>query len=489
MSESCVGQLLLEWDDGHFYVANEVTSHWCEDLMKNVLLKHPRAGRLQHPGRSSRLHVGISVKVGPRAFEGHWGNHWGSSRGRKRTRRYELFWRGAHSEGHVTVALAALPGRPLAHEGVRGVSSKRHKRIDVALALARVAAPEFFPCFLLEQTVSGSRLLWSLKDLYEQVIGKGAAMTASRWMNSWWSWWVKTLEAHGVGVTEAHLRRGSNGATRELTEYRIFEVPCISTVALLLLVTKWSGKSKSGTTKNPQAQTAWENVLKALVQRCRQEEDWDMAVYLDTAVECKVGFPSKGNRLVKLPVRRGQVDMSAILDCQDAGVHASLSKLTPQPCTVMGLPQWLQLLDGGGRKMQWLFKQVINLLAERLEAKVGAEFQAGDTAAGRQADMGKQDLLADAEVLMTPAEGRASRRRNKFAAGVRLSLNMTLPRTVLKYFYARRARLRNCDVLHVAFDASRVGGWQALIGFATTGSGSAMWLPPQAQVWEKHMIC
>ena len=243
---------------------------------------------------------------------------------------------------------------------------KRHKRIDVALALAGIAAPEFFPCFLLEQTVSGSRLLWSLKDLYDQVI----------------------------------------------------EVPCISTVALLLLVTKWSGKSKSGTTKNPQAQNAWENVLKALVQRCLQEEDWDMAVYLDTAVECKAGFPSKGSRLVKLPVRRGQVDMSAILDCQDAGVHASLSKLTPQPCTVMGLRQWLQLLDCGGRKMQWLFKQVVNLLAERLEAKVGAEFHAGDTAAGLQADIGKQDVLADAEILMTPAEGRASRRRNKFAAGV-----------------------------------------------------------------------
>ena len=372
-------------ENGQAYVADENQSHWCQDMLEDVVLLHPE---------------------------------------------HRQPW----------VCLADETDMSLVEY------QKRHRCVDICLPVAGTAEPVCLPAYMLRQPVAGARLLWSLKDLYDNVVGKKAEMTASRWMNSWWPWWLKSLQH--FGMTDAHLRRATNSETDEKTRYRIFEKPVMSTFALVLFMTKWSSPSKSGTSKNEAAQAAWTSLLEALMKKLASQEPWSLPVFLDVQAESHMGQPTAGRSVVLLPVQNGAIDITQVHQCEDPQVRASLAKLLRGARPSMPLPQWLR---------------------------------ASSEVAGEEEETAEQ-------ALCTALSARAQRRRDKFASGVSLTSHVSQARTLLKYFYEVRKRVRGSRVLHLAFDASRVGGWQALFGFLTTGSGMAAWLAPQAGSVQKRVL-
>ena len=408
-------------ENGQAYVADENQSHWCQDMLEDVVLLHPE---------------------------------------------HRQPW----------VCLADETDMSLVEY------QKRHRCVDICLPVAGTAEPVCLPAYMLRQPVAGARLLWSLKDLYDNVVGKKAEMTASRWMNSWWPWWLKSLQH--FGMTDAHLRRAANSETDEKTRYRIFEKPVMSTFALVLFMTKWSSPSKSGTSKNEAAQAAWTSLLEALMKKLASQEPWSLPVFLDVQAESRMGQPTAGRSVVLLPVQNGAIDVTQVHQCEDPQVRASLAKLVRGARPSMPLPQWLRALDGAGRKV-WLLKQVVNYLGCRLETVFAEDFS---RSAAKSSEVAGEEEETAEQALCTALSARAQRRRDKFASGVSLTSHVSQARTLLKYFYEVRKRVRGSRVLHLAFDASRVGGWQALFGFLTTGSGMAAWLAPQAGSVQKRVL-
>ena len=123
----------------------------------------------------------------------------------------------------------------------------RHHRIEVPLRFVGCSTEMSLPCFLLKQSVDGCRLLWSLTHLHRLVLGKEEKMTPSRWLHSWWQWWLKLLTQFHMG--SGHLRKAAGPDADDSEVYRIFDVPVVSTAMLLLLSARFAADSRGSRKK------------------------------------------------------------------------------------------------------------------------------------------------------------------------------------------------------------------------------------------------
>ena len=82
--------------------------------------------------------------------------------------------------------------------------------------------------------------------------------------------------------------------------------------------------------------------------------------------------------------------------------------------------------------------------------------------------------------------GRTQKHQMWRAARLRHKLNICpvkindRARRILNYFFCLRRSFSTETTVHVAFDASRVGGRNRLLGFISRPDGLGAWLPPQA---------
>ena len=333
------------------------------------------------------------------------------------------------------------------------------------------------PCFLLKQSVDGCRLLWSLTHLHRLVLGKEEKMTPSRWLHSWWQWWLKLLTQFHMG--SGHLRKAAGPDADDSEVYRIFDMPVVSTAMLLLLSARFAADSR-GRKKNQQSKDAWSSALAALLAKYVPESDHEISIFLDTSVVLRMGIHCRGRHLVGLPVQNGLVDFSVVFSCQDAAVAKRLAVFGQTPPRKLTLADALVWLTNGGKQVQWLLSQFIHRLACTIEHAIEEQFSTSSATPGLAATTlaGQQEEAAE-HIAAGREERQHQARLRKARTGIKPMQPMPLQKVRLKYFYAMRKKMATSRVLHVAFDASRVGGLSSLLGFMTNGAGGAAWLPPQ----------
>ena len=83
------------------------------------------------------------------------------------------------------------------------------------------------------------------------------------------------------------------------------------------------------------------------------------------------------------------------------------------------------------------------------------------------------------------AQRAGSKKQQKLLQMSRVSI-ATGARQMLKYILGLREHFQAEQVLHLSFDASRVGGRNRLLGFMTRPDGIGGWCPPQ--VWNLDAI-
>ncbi|CAE7209363.1 unnamed protein product [Symbiodinium sp. CCMP2592] len=353
----------------------------------------------------------------------------------------------------------------------------RHHRIEVPLRVVGCATEMSLPCLLLKQSVDGCRLLWSLTHLHRLVLGKAEKMTPSRWLHSWWQWWLKLVTRFHMGP--GHLRKAAGQDADDSEVYRIFEVPVVSTAMLLLLSARFAADSRGSQKKNQQSKDGWSSALAALLAKYVPENDHEISIFLDTSVVLRMGIHCRGRHLVGLPVQNGLVDLSAVFSCQDAAVGKRLAVFGQAPPRKLTLADALVWLTNGGKQVQWLLSQFIHRLACTIEHAIQEQFSRSSATPGLAATTpsGQEE---EAEQIAAGREQRQQQARlRKAQTGIKPMQPMPLHKVLLKYFYAMRKKMATSRVLHVAFDASRVGGLSSLLGFVTNGAGGAAWLPPQ----------
>ena len=87
------------------------------------------------------------------------------------------------------------------------------------------------------------------------------------------------------------------------------------------------------------------------------------------------------------------------------------------------------------------------------------------------------------DVLRSRTERHRDFREERHALAMRIRPMVITDdaRKVLNYYFALREAFRSQAVLHLAADASRIGGLNRLLGFFSRGDGVGGWAPPQAR--------
>eukprot|EP00971_Amphidinium_carterae_P066929 1325547-Amphidinium_carterae.4 len=362
------------------------------------------------------------------------------------------------------------------------VYQQRYEYASVPFKLPNVATEIHVATYVLQQSVGGTRVLFSLQAWHQHLLGAFTKLTFSRWLSSWWPWWQKSLQLHSM--QQQHLRKAKSIGKPSENPLECFEEVTISLPAALALFSKWAGQSK-GKTKDTQAQQAWLAGLQSLVNKFlpSQGTKHTFVFFLDTSVTGQLGLPLKGSNRIFCELAGGNLDIYPILLCDVLPVKHAIASSKCDLLPGMDLVSLLVELQNGGRKMLWLFNQLLHNVAECLQESM-LEYLAG---ARKSASSTASAVSVEGDFLESKAAGRAQRRVQRHSKHVIWKPIMPMRRKVLKYFLCFRDHVRaEGSSVKLAFDASRVGGKSILLGFCTSGS-SGFWLPPQVRSGKKKL--
>lgn len=357
---------------------------------------------------------------------------------------------------------------------------QRHEALQIPVPLPARAIPVKITIFLLKQSVSGVWLLWSMSSWYQTCLGDSATCTCSRWYQNWWPWWGKLLVSFGLDAS--HLRKPvANSSKGDADPLRFLAEPTMSTTAMVILLSRWSSESKSSKDKNEPAKLAWQACLQGVLRFAFDEtRSVNFAVYLDLAVSVRPGLPMVGVNQVRLPVRGCLIDLRPVLECDEPAVLQSLQAVGKihMPSQVH-LFELCVMMDSAGRKVQWLWKQFVHNITCVIDSTV---LQLAETVHGPTSDnVEETDTDIPAEDLLI---GRIAAQRQRRLAKHKLKLSPLIStvsaRRILQYFLSSRKHFQKQQCLHVAFDASRVGGLSRMLGFISRPDGFGAWMAPQA---------
>ena len=100
--------------------------------------------------------------------------------------------------------------------------------------------------------------------------------------------------------------------------FRFWPEPVVSCYALLVLLSRFGGPSRSGKAKLEVNRTAWQVCLKSLLARCFQEKTGlILIIALDPTAIVVSGFPVKGHNYLRLPLEGTKLDISPLLCADD----------------------------------------------------------------------------------------------------------------------------------------------------------------------------
>lgn len=262
---------------------------------------------------------------------------------------------------------------------------QRHRSIQVPIKATGHGTPPSIAASLLRQPVGGALVLWCLPSLFNTLVKMVMATTCSGWYQNWWQWWTKHLMALGIEPS-LHIRKPAqiNCDDGERHPTRFLPTATMSTYALVTLMTRWSGESKSGAKKNQSVQAHWHAALRGILDTFfGEQEALEFGIFLDAAVQMRPGVPMQGSGFVRLRVTKGLVDVTPLLSCDEQAVletMATLGRLT-RP-TELPLMHFCLLLDKAGRKAQWLWKQLIFVISGEIDRCVARSLSVNEDRAG-----------------------------------------------------------------------------------------------------------
>ena len=97
-------------------------------------------------------------------------------------------------------------------------------------------------------------------------------MTFSRWSQSWWKWWAKSLQSSGI-CPDARLRKAAptkrtlefaGGDDDAGMDFRIFQEATWSTYALVHMLVRFLKPTRCSFEKSARVQQIWDRCLGAL---------------------------------------------------------------------------------------------------------------------------------------------------------------------------------------------------------------------------------
>ena len=295
------------------------------------------------------------------------------------------------------------------------------------------------------------------------MIGSHGAMTASRWYQSWWAWWAKTISSSGLDPAH-HLRRAAPTAasTDANEDTRFLEEPSLSTWSLLHFITRWSGNSKVGK-RNVDDQRRWAGTHEDILRDfCFSDEEIEWTIALDTCVDVRLGLPVVGNDFVRLTVKNGEIDITPILTCDVPHALQLLVFMDIRECQgTVPVVLLSRRLESVGKRGAWLWKQILFWPTSMVENTV----------------VGMSVSLAEETAVKDPEDDEAFRAKDK-QMGVEWVDGL---RACCQYFFSARAEFAGARMVHIGVDAAFVGGLHRMFGYFTLPFGSGCWAAPTDQ--------
>ena len=348
------------------------------------------------------------------------------------------------------------------------------------------ADPFSLDVVVLKHRVSGNKVLFSLPRLYDVAIGKSARMTASAWYQSWWPWWTEILLSHHLDNN--HLRKPVPRKALEeanTDSTRFLDFACISAHALIILLTKWATPTRTGKPKDDATRQAWLALHHAFMNKAHaSEEVAELPFFIDPAAQVESGLPIRGNNLVVLPMLGRIISVYPLLQSEAPFMRttiACLQELPLQDGHRVEIGCLLCHLERAGKTELWVWRQLAHGCAQKLHSVIEDLVLAKHSEPSRQQPPNTSSTSSSQDVKAQGLKSmQADRRVSKHTAKYNVVhvKSWTRQKLILKHWYALRHHFDKAH-LTVAFDASRVGGVERMIGIIGTSNHTA-WLPPQA---------
>ena len=255
-----------------------------------------------------------------------------------------------------------------------------------------------FKIFVLGQSVGGSRILWSISNIYFTFISSDMS-TCGKWYQNWWTWWRARLSKGCLGDVDDHIRKPQatgqyGGANRD--SRRFLHEPTATTHALVHLLVRWGNDSKSHRKKDRWTMDSWRSVLDGLVARYLDFAD-PLAIFLyaDSAAEAQPGRPLCGSRPIIVALKGGDLQLANLVADTSAIARQTFAVLVGMPGdSAVPVADFLRMLDKAGRRCEWLFNQIVWHCASIIESTILESLDApGDDAVPSHGHVDPESML------------------------------------------------------------------------------------------------
>lgn len=338
-------------------------------------------------------------------------------------------------------------------------------------------SPVCIDIFKFERPHLYSEIWWSLPSLFSSL---GVETWASDWYHEGWQRWQRALQAVGVPPTP-HLRRGldTRGTPERLrrdaveSASRCLRVYSISTIALVILLTRWTAAPIRASNTTPAAddrRLAWTTVAKTLFQCALDGCELELGV--TRPIDCQV--PHAGECFkIRLEVVSGQVSVLPLLGCPYLERFPFMDKLRAE--SVVGVLDLLQLADGAGRMALPFFRMFAHVVAGSVER--WALRPTSGCPDGREAAAEPQPSGGAGAHGSSRASVRRKRQLEAYSERKDASQEQA---NIMKYYMCAREHFSGKQNLCMAVDASRIGKRKTFVGAIGDVGGLVGVAPPQA---------
>eukprot|EP00971_Amphidinium_carterae_P344713 6485276-Amphidinium_carterae.1 len=355
---------------------------------------------------------------------------------------------------------------------------RRHTPVSVKLQVGGASTVATVKTYKLHQAVGGTFILWSVPEVFK--LGHiGQSLTCSQWCQSWWQWWEKSLMAMGA-CAELHLRKSmTTGARNQYsvpaddTGPRFLHEKCFSTLALIHVLVRASAPSRGSKDKSQEQMQSWSMVGAAVVRKFLNGlGDVEQCIYLDPAVQARVGLPASGSNPCQVHIRDGRMDLSAVASSDLPSIRDTVQTLRKH-ANIDNIPimEALALLSSAGVKARWLYMQLLYAVVTLVECSYMREHNTEQP----------EEVEEENELCNTYHERKDHRQKK---AKHRMELSRFCWRdkhkSALRAFYSLREYFASEQIVSLAVDASRIGGLQRVVSYLCRPDGFGLWLPPQA---------
>eukprot|EP00971_Amphidinium_carterae_P324303 6444613-Amphidinium_carterae.1 len=298
----------------------------------------------------------------------------------------------------------------------------------------------------MEGCVDGASAFIDLTALYNEVLPQDSKLTASEWVHTWYKWWEKALACHDIPST--HLRKAlpTKASASTDTGTRIFRHPSASLHATLLLLVRFSARSRGGKPKEEHIRVIWQNVLLGVLRLLQPQTVFEFTFFTDVLSSCSPSSPRTGSEIVPVQwMPDGTLHFQPLVESQ--GRLARDFSDFWHGATTMGLCEFLLECQAAGCRF-----------TEFLDTQTDAS---GPQDQAFQPE--NQDNIGDVSEHPDVQQSRSRRERThrkreereKTRMQMRVFRDINIERTVCRHLLAARRHAQNVQHMSVAFDASR----------------------------------